>query len=129
MSDVEKKHIIDAYKFELSHCTDNLVIQNVINCINEIDHGLATAVHSGFPHLSLPEAKPNHGKRTEYLSQITGKNQIFTAAGRKIGIFLVPGYVYSQVAPLLAAFKAAGCMVKFVSANTVPHCEFVLRYL
>ncbi|OXB39607.1 catalase [Cryptococcus neoformans] len=120
MSDVEKKHIIDAYKFELSHCADNLVIQNVINRINEIDHGLATAVHSGFPHLSLPEAKPNHGKRTEYLSQITGKNQTFTAAGRKIGIFLVPGFVYSQVAPLLAAFEAAGCMVKFVGPTLGP---------
>lgn len=115
MSETEKEHMISAYQFELSHCAENVVIQNVINRLNELNHDLAAAVHASFPHLNLPEAKPTHNMKSEYLSQITGKNQVFTASGRRIGIYLVPGYTYSQVVPLFAAFEAAGCMVKFVS--------------
>lgn len=115
MSETEKDHIISAYQFELSHCTEDVVIQNVIISLNEIDHGLATSVHASFPHLTLPKAKPTHDRKSEYLSQINGKHQVFTASGRRIGIYLVPGYTYSQVVPLFAAFEAAGCMVKFVS--------------
>ncbi|AFR94246.1 catalase [Cryptococcus neoformans C23] len=120
MSETEKNHIISAYQFELSHCAEDVVIQNVIISLNEIDHGLATSVHASFPHLTLPEAKPTHDRKSEYLSQINGKHQVFTASGRRIGIYLVPGYTYSQVVPLFAAFEAAGCMVKFIGPTLGP---------
>ncbi|ODN80887.1 hypothetical protein L202_03018 [Cryptococcus amylolentus CBS 6039] len=120
MSDTEKANMVSAYQFELSHCFEDVVIQNELNCMNEVDRGLTEAVHATFPHLTLPPPKPNHGKKSEYLSQITGKNQVFTAEGRKIGIFLVPGYDYKLVAAILPALEAAKTMPKFVAPTKGP---------
>ncbi|WVQ79074.1 hypothetical protein IAT38_001168 [Cryptococcus sp. DSM 104549] len=120
MSAPEKAHIISAYQFELSHCAEDLVIQNELNRMNEIDHGLALAVAESFPHLTVPPAKPNHGRKSAFLSQVDGKNQVFTATGRKIGVHLVPGYDYALVAPLVKAFEAAGVIVMIIGPNLGP---------
>ncbi|WWC60089.1 uncharacterized protein I303_102653 [Kwoniella dejecticola CBS 10117] len=118
MSEPEKKNIISAYQFELSKCYETIVQQNAINRINLVDHDLALAVAESLKDIKVPDAVPNHGKRSEFLSQITGKNQTFTAEGRKVGIYLLPGYSYAQVEPLKLAFSAAGMMVKFVGPGT-----------
>jgi hypothetical protein len=44
----------------------------------------------------------------------------FTAAGRKVGIFVQPGFEYSQLAPLMAAFMAASMIVQIVGPKSGP---------
>ncbi|OCF34653.1 catalase [Kwoniella heveanensis CBS 569] len=118
MSKHEKQHIIDAYQFELSKCYEHVVQQTAIDRINLIDHDLALAVAEAFPAVKVKDAVPNHGGKSAFLSQVEGKNQTFTAEGRKVAIYLLPGYSYAQVEPLKIAFAAAGMMVKFVGPAT-----------
>jgi len=67
--------MISAAQFELSKCEEHIVHQNTINRFNEIDHDFALAVAEVFPAVTVSEGKPNHGQRSDFLSQITGKNQ------------------------------------------------------
>jgi len=76
MSDAEKTNIISAAQFEVSKCEEHIVHQNAISRFNEIDHDFALAVAEVFPAVKVPDAvKPNHGQRSDFLSQVTGKNQ------------------------------------------------------
>ncbi|WWC99088.1 hypothetical protein V866_005983 [Kwoniella sp. B9012] len=118
MSEPEKKNIISAYQFELSKCYETQVQQTALNRINLIDHDLALAVAESLKDVTVPDAVPNHGKKSAFLSQITGKTQTFTAEGRKVGVYLLPGYSYAQVEPIKIALAAAGVMVKFVGPAT-----------
>ena len=44
----------------------------------------------------------------------------FTCEGRKVGIYVVPGFNYDEIAGASAIFQAAGMMVKYVSNATGP---------
>lgn len=120
MSDVEKQHIIAAAQFEISKCEEHIVHQAAIERFNEIDHDFALAVAEVFPAVKVPAGKPNHGQRSDYLSQVTGKNQVFTAEGRKVGIYVLPGFEYTSVSALQKEFMAAGMMVMIVAPATGP---------
>lgn len=76
MSEIEKNHIVGAAQFELGRCEDGGVQQRMIDRFNIIDHDLALRVAEGFGNVTVPdEVRPNHGKRSEYLSQVDGKGQ------------------------------------------------------
>nr|XP_031863123.1 uncharacterized protein CI109_001602 [Kwoniella shandongensis]KAA5530195.1 hypothetical protein CI109_001602 [Kwoniella shandongensis] len=120
MSAPEKKNMISAYQFELSKCYEIGVQQTAIDRINLVDHDLALQVATAFPSVKVGPAQPNHGKKSAFLSQVEGKNQVFTAAGRKVGIYIQPGYSYAQVEPIKLALTAASVIVKFVGPATGP---------
>ncbi|ORY25845.1 catalase-like domain-containing protein [Naematelia encephala] len=120
MSAPEKAHIVAAGQFELSKCEEHEVQQNAISRFNLISHDFALAVAEAFPQVKVPDAVPNHGRKSEFLSQVTGKNQTFTAAGRKIGIYVLPGFDYAVGAAVKAAFEAASVMAKVVGPGTGP---------
>lgn len=76
MSEPEREHMIAAAQFELSKCYEHVVQQKAIERFNEIDHDFAVAVAEVFPAVKVPAAiKPNHGKKSEFLSQVNGKSQ------------------------------------------------------
>ena len=76
MSPPEKKHIIEAAQFELSKCFETQVQQAAVERFNMIDHDFAVAVAEALVDVKVPDAvNPNHGKKSAFLSQITGKNQ------------------------------------------------------
>jgi len=119
MSDAEKEHMVAAAHFELSKCSEHIVHKAAIERYNTIDHDFAVKVAEIFPHIQVPPAiKPNHGRKSAFLSQVDGKSQTFTAEGRKVGIYLLPGYEFSQAAPIQKALQAAGVMAKVVSTQT-----------
>jgi catalase len=121
MTDVEKAHIVAAAQFELSKCEDAQVHQAAIERYNLIDHGFALKVADIFPHVRVPdEVRPNHGKKSAFLSQVDGKGQEFTAVGRKVGVYVLPGYDYALTAAIKTAFEAKGVIAKIVSAATGP---------
>lgn len=93
----------------------------MIERFNIIDHDLAVKIASHFGGLTVPdEVTPNHGRKSEYLSQITGKGQTFTATGRKIGIFLLPGFSATVVSEVKAALTAKGVIVMIVGPAKGP---------
>lgn len=79
LSDVEKKHFVSAVQFELGKCDEAEVQQRIIDKYNIIDHDLAVQIGSAFGGLTVPdEVRKNHGQKSEFLSQVTGTNQVFT---------------------------------------------------
>lgn len=121
MSEPEKEHIVEAAQFELSKCFEHGVQQTAIERFNLIDHDFALRVAQVFPSVKVPAAvKPNHGKKSAFLSLVEGKSQTFTAEGRKVGVYLFPGFDSAIVEPLDKALKAAGLMVKYVAPSTGP---------
>jgi catalase len=121
MTDVEKEHMVAAAQFELSKCEEAQVHQAAIETYNLIDHSFAAKVAEVLPHVKVPdEVRPNHGKKSAFLSQVDGKGQKFTAAGRKVGVYVLPGYDYTLAAGIKTAFEAGGIMAKIVSRVTGP---------
>jgi catalase len=97
------------------------VQQRMIERFNMIDHDLAVKIAENFGGLTVPdEVIPNHGRKSEYLSQITGKGQTFTATGRKIGVFLLPGFSATVVSEVKAALLAKGVIVMIVGPTKGP---------
>ncbi|KAJ9120744.1 hypothetical protein QFC22_002675 [Naganishia vaughanmartiniae] len=121
LSEVEKEHLISAAAFELGKCDEQIVQQRMIERFNIIDHDLAVKIAENFGGLTVPdEVTPNHGRKSEYLSQITGKDQTFTATGRKIGVFLLPGFSATVVSEVKAALLAKGVIVMIVGPTKGP---------
>lgn len=118
LEEVEKEHLVSCLQFELGKCSEQIVQQNSINRINKVDHELALKIAEGFQGITVPDEEiPNHGRRSGYLSLITGKDQVFTAKGRQAGIFVLPGFSKTAVTELKAAFLAAG-VVPMVSGRS-----------
>jgi catalase len=116
MSDAEKKHMVSAAQFELSKCFETEVQQAAINRFNTIDHDFAVKVAEALSDVKVPDATgPNHGRKSAFLSQVEGKSQTFTAEGRKVGVYVLPGFEYSQIASIKKALEAVPIIVKIVS--------------
>jgi len=109
---VEKKHLIDAISFELSHCDDPLVYKSAIPQLNEIDHDLAKAVaiNVGGDVPPAPKRK-SHKKRTVRISQMDFKPEKPLIKSRRIAILIADGFEADAVEGLRAAMK-------LVSAST-----------
>ena len=132
MSGPERKHMISAVQFELSKCFETEVQQAAIDRLNMIDHDFAVACAEVLASVKVPdEVNPNEGKKSAFLSMVDSKTQsehcqsrpsetlmipAFTAEGRKVGIYVLPGFEYTQIATAKMAFEAAGMMAKVVSA-------------
>jgi catalase len=76
LSEVEKEHLIGAAQFELGKCDELVVQQAMIERFNLIDHDLAVKVAEGLNEVKVPdEVTKNDGRKSEYLSQVQGKQQ------------------------------------------------------
>lgn len=88
---VEQQHIISAIQFELGKCEDEGVQQRSINNLNKVNHDLAVQVAYSLT-LEAPAEVDVCQAKSEYLSMIHGKHQVFTAEGRKIAIYVLEGF-------------------------------------
>ncbi|KAG8879359.1 hypothetical protein FRB97_001744 [Tulasnella sp. 331] len=113
MSEVEKLHIIEALSFELGKVDEKSIQQKIVDHLNMIDNSLAAQVASAVD-VSIPKpVTSNHGKRSEYLSML-GPHNVYTAVGRKVGIFVLDGFDHGLVASLKAAFLTEGIIAMIV---------------
>lgn len=108
LSLVEKKHLVDAISFELSHCDDPLVYKNVIPQLNEIDHEVAKAVAINVGGDIPPEPKrKSHRKRTVRISQMDFMPEKPLIKSRRIALLLADGFEADVVEELRAVMKLA----------------------
>ena len=107
LTDYEKKHLIDAISFELSHCDDPVVYETYTKVLNNIDFNLAkqVALNVGGVVPDKP-ARENHGKATPTLSQLYYAPKEPTIKSRRIAILVADGFDLAQVEGLRAAIKA-----------------------
>lgn len=106
LSPVEKKHLIEAISFEVSHCDDPLVYNNVIPQLNEIDHEVAKAVAVNVGVDVPPEPKrKSHNKRAVRISQMDFIPEKPLIKSRRVAILLADGFEADVVQELRAVMK------------------------
>ena len=106
LSTAEKKHLIDAISFELSHCDDPVVYNSAVPQLNEVDHELAKAIaiNVGSDTPAEPKRK-RHGKKTKHISQTEFLPEKPLIKSRRIAILVADGFEADVVEGLRAAMK------------------------
>lgn len=89
----EKTHLMSAFGFELDHCDDPIVYENLATRLADIDIDLAKDV-AELVGAKVPEQKtnPNHGKKSKGLSQFDFPPAKTTIISRRVAIIVADGY-------------------------------------
>ncbi|WP_329045885.1 catalase [Amycolatopsis sp. NBC_01488] len=105
MTDVERDHIVAAFRFELGKVTEKGVRARTVDELNHVDHDLATRVASGIGVPAPAAETPHHGHRSPALSQLGQPN--LNPHGRKVAILAADGVDTIGTRKLLDALEAA----------------------
>lgn len=134
MSQVEKNHMINAFAFELDHCSDPIVYQRMVERIADIDLGLAQTV-AEMVGSDIPQkaSRQNHGKKAPGLSQFDYPPVKPTIASRRVAILIADGYdavafnavrasvLASKAIPMIIAPKRSNITSEGGSHSIFPH--------
>jgi catalase len=119
MSEPEKKHIIDAFHFEIGKVNDKNIRKAVVDLFNNVDGDLAIEIAKGVG-VPAPEQKggspvtkesPNVSQER---SEHTVKNTIKT---RKVAILVADGYDHKDVSEVMKALEAGGAKAHIISKH------------
>lgn len=114
MSEPEKKHIIDAFSFELGKVKSKSVQQQVVDMFANVSTVLATGFAMAIG-ANPPEAKVSENtKSSPALSMLNTKKLPKT---RKVGVILAEGFKDNEVLPILDALKIEGIQPEIISEN------------
>jgi len=133
-TEVEKKHIMQAIQFELSHCNTPAIRERVVGVLEHVDKGLAKGVGDALgiktpvkidgPLNQLvpadiakekyqPSKNIGHGKSSPALSIIG--NLIPAVETRKVAVLIADGYADETVDPLLKALTDKGAIPQLIA--------------
>jgi catalase len=104
MSAWEKKHIVEAYRFELGKVTRQYIRERVVDHLSQVDHDLAVAVAAGIGVAEPAKAVDNHGRSSPALSQ-TNKRGDNGIKGRKVAFLVADGVDPASVTALHDALE------------------------
>ncbi|MGW5055318.1 catalase [Actinokineospora sp. NPDC004072] len=93
MTDVEKEHIVAAFRFELGKVETKPIRAAVVEHLNRVDHELAKLVAAGIG-VQAPQAPDgaNHGRRSPALSQVERAARTpGTVETRKVALLVADG--------------------------------------
>ncbi|HEY2669675.1 MAG TPA: catalase [Rugosimonospora sp.] len=89
MSDWEREHIVEAYRFELGKCNRMAIRERMVAHLEQVDHQLAAAVAAGIGVDEPAAVGENHGRRSPALSLTARPGD--GVVGRKVAILAAPG--------------------------------------
>ncbi|CAJ1501986.1 catalase [[Mycobacterium] kokjensenii] len=115
MTEVEAKHIVAAYAFELGKCETVEIRQRVVEQLNLIDHGLARDVAEQLGLIAPDEQPLDETGVSPALSQL---NQIDTSPGietRKIAVLAADGVDVVGVERFVAAMRDRGAVAEVLA--------------
>jgi catalase len=113
MSEWEKQHIVDAYRFELGKVTRPEVRRRVVEHLARVDADLAAAVGSGLGIAPPAHAVANHGRTSPALSQDRPADS--GAAGRRVAVLVADGTDPAGITVLRQALRERGAMVELLA--------------
>ena len=114
MSDAEKKHIVEAFHFEVGKVDDVEVRKRVVELFNNVDGDLAVRIAEGVGVPPPAQKGPSSGTRRDpSLSQeITVKD---TVKSRRIAILAMDGYDHDELTKVREALTSAGARPQIIS--------------
>jgi len=122
-TEVEKAHIIGAFRFELSRVTIPAIRSRMVSSLLNVSKDLATAVAAGLG-LDLPEPMPHAIKNAPKpevstspalsLMALPGNGDIST---RKVAIIVANGMESDTISSLIDALSEAGAVTRLLSSR------------
>lgn len=123
-SDIEKQHIVRAFRFELSRVQVNAVRRRVVAQLRNVAPELAQAVADGLGMTELPEPLPKLLKKTPKPETTSSEAlSLFARPGvegiktRRIAIIVAPGSNLSQAASLHRLLLEEGAVPRFIGVQ------------
>jgi catalase len=122
-TDVEQRHIVAAYGFELGKCEEPAIRTRMLGNLRNVHEDLAQGVADelGMP---LPEANPAAVEPRTDLPESAAlsilRNGPDSFAGRKLGVLVTAGSDGALVKALEEAFTKAGALVEYVAPAAGP---------
>lgn len=114
MSDYEKKHIINAFRFELGKVTYKHIREKMIEHLNQIDLSLAQEVAKGIGvNLPSSDLSSSYTKRSPSLSFESHKTK--SIKGRKVAILVADGCNSSQIEEFKKELNKEGVEVDLIA--------------
>ncbi|GIP28903.1 catalase-2 [Paenibacillus sp. J23TS9] len=118
MSDVEQKHMIKAFRFELGKVQTKSIQQQMVNNLSNVDLILAEQVALGIgaeaPKAPTEEVRESVTLLSPALSQL---NTAKSAATRKIAVLAANGFDSAEMKAVLAALQGAGVTAEIISEH------------
>jgi catalase len=112
MSNVERKHIIDAFTFELSKVKSKDVVQQVVNMFGNVNIDMMTQVANRIG-AEVPKGEGSkYGKISPKLSQ---ENTIKKSDTLKIGVIISEGFNADEFNTMMKALNDAKTMPEIIS--------------
>lgn len=113
VSDPERKHIIDAFSFEVGHVKDMNVRQQVVDMFANVDIHLATQIAANLGVMAPVGLQDSPVTKTfPSLSQL---NTIKTAETRKVGVILNHSFNEKEVIEILHGLNTNGVIYEIIS--------------
>ncbi len=120
-TDVEQKHLSDAFVFELSKVGRMDIRERLVGHLRHVDADLAQSVSDGLGLEKLPKKVPIAREPVEDLPASDAlsilKNGPESFKGRKLGIFISDGADAAAVTDLKKAAENAGAMVGIIAPH------------
>jgi catalase len=115
MSEVEKQHMIEAFRFEVGKVQNKDVQQQVVDMFSNVDAFLAEQIALGVG-AKVPDAA-NESQVTLSSPALSQMNTNKSPKTRKVAILADNGFNYSEVNKVMEDLKAAGITPEIVSKN------------
>jgi catalase len=115
MSDVEKKHIVQAFHFEVGKVETTAVKERMVQLLTKVDGELAAMVADGIG-IAAPPATRN---RSRLISPALSMDNTpkDTIKSRKIAILAGDGFDYDELNQVKKALQDAGAHIEVISKN------------
>lgn len=125
MTEVEQKHIIGGFSFELGKCAEAKIRTRMLGHLQHVDKDLARGVAQklgmeGQADKIKPTVSPRDPQPSKALSQV--ETAPASIAGKKIGLFLTPGANAKLLNAVRKRAKEESAMVEIVAPRIGP-CE------
>lgn len=112
MSDWEKQHIVDAFKFELGKVDHEHIRRGVVAHLGNVDADLAAQVAEGVGVDAPGGGGSNHGKSSPALSQAEQPQSVAT---RKVAVLVADGVDMASLEQVLAPLREQGAMCELLA--------------
>lgn len=114
LTDVEKRHLIDAFSFELGKCYEEAIKVRYLEVLAHVDQGLAEAVAE---NLGLPHPEPQSVADVEPSPALSQLGKTWPVDGRQVAILVQPGQQLEGAGELLNELFDAGVVPMLVSTQ------------
>lgn len=117
MSAAEKRHIVEAFQFEVGKVKDQNIRQRVVDMFANVSMDLANQIAAGIsaqqPVLASAPANPV----TVSSAALSQENTVKLAQTRKVAILAEDGFAFDQTAGVMDYLKNAGVQSEIVSSR------------